>query len=125
MGGTGSPLWNVVVVKLQIVEQGRLRTGSTAESGLLQKLADTAVESFGHAIVCGCRGGAGRCSMLMPAQTLLKACWRPGFLSFVVKRSVNCEPLPVRSLMILIGEANVSRRRGRRCFCRLVQRVMQ
>ena len=47
---TDGPLWNVVVVKLQLVEQGRLQTGSTAESGLLQKLADTAVESFDHAI---------------------------------------------------------------------------
>ena len=39
-----------MVVKLQIVAQGRLQTGSTAESGLLQKLADTSVESFDHAI---------------------------------------------------------------------------
>ena len=37
-------------MKLQLVEQGRLQTGSTAESGLLQKLADTSVESFDHAI---------------------------------------------------------------------------
>ena len=49
--------------------------------------------------------------MPMAAQTLSKACWPLGFLSFVVKRSVNCEPLPVSSLMILIGEASLSRRR--------------
>ena len=33
-----------------------------------------------------------------------------GFLSFVVRPSVNCEPLSVSSLMILIGGASYSRR---------------
>ena len=49
--------------------------------------------------------------MPMAVQTVAKACWPLGFLSFLVKRAVNCEPLSVSSLMILIGEASLSRRR--------------
>ena len=44
--------------------------------------------------------------MSMVARTLSKACWPLGLLS--VKRSVNCDPLSVSSLMILIGEASLS-----------------
>jgi hypothetical protein len=46
----------------------------------------------------------------MAAQTLSKACWPLGFLSFVVKWPVNCEPLSVSRLMILIGQTSLSRR---------------
>jgi hypothetical protein len=56
---------------------------------------------------------------------LSKACWSLGFRHFVAKRSVNCEPLSVSSLVILIGEASLSRRSGRRCFCQLAQHVME
>jgi hypothetical protein len=47
----------------------------------------------------------------MAAQATSNACLPLGFLSLVVKRSVNCEPLSVRILLILIGEASLSRRR--------------
>jgi len=57
--------------------------------------------------------------MPMPVQTLPKAYWPLGFLSVVAKRPVTCEPLSVSSSMILIDEASLSRRRGRRCFSRL------
>ena len=44
------------MVKLYIVEQGRLQIGPAVESGLLQELADAAVESFDHAIRLGMPG---------------------------------------------------------------------
>lgn len=43
-------LWKVMVVQLQVVEQGRLQTGAAVETGLLQELADATVEALHHAV---------------------------------------------------------------------------
>jgi hypothetical protein len=43
-------LRNMVVVELQVVEQGRLQIGPAVEAGLLQQLADAAVEALHHAV---------------------------------------------------------------------------
>ena len=43
-------LWNVVVVRLQIVQQSGLQISPAIETGLLQQLVDAPVEALDHAI---------------------------------------------------------------------------
>ena len=43
-------LWDVVVIDLEIVAQRRFELGSRAKAGLSNKLTDTSVKAFHHAV---------------------------------------------------------------------------
>ncbi len=100
-----------MVVQLQIVHQCGLQIGPAIEAGLLQQFIDATVEALDHAVrLRGPRRHQAMLGRYCGASTS-KACWPLGFLSLVAKRSVNCEPSPVRILLILMGEASFGRRR--------------
>ena len=43
-------LWNVVVIDFHVVAQSRFKLGGGAKAGLVDELADTAIEAFNHAV---------------------------------------------------------------------------
>ena len=90
---------NVVVVRLQIVHQGRFQIGFAVETSLLYQFVNATIKAFNHTIRLrvtrrcqpafdGDRGAASS-----------KAYLPLGFLSLVAKQSVTCEPSSVNILL--------------------------
>lgn len=101
----------VVILQLQVVHQCSLQIGPAVEASLLQQFVDTAVEALDHAVRLW-----GAAAVLDDARQVFrrKPCHRvlaARLFILVAKRSINCEPLSARILLILMGEASFKRRR--------------